>query len=127
MMNMFSKIAIIFLMHLVIYPSSSGRLKKKMNFIQFMYIILDAFRNNAEACCEIGRIQAKSTKTCTMPLQLLTTENSKQISPHCRFLTHICCLANLRDYFCEEGLKTALRLLPCNETQLESKDSYQVL
>jgi hypothetical protein len=85
-----------------------------------------AFRSNAEECCQTGRIQAESTKTCTMTLQSLMTDNEKNVSANCRFLTHICCLANLRHYFCEEGLKTALRLLPCNETKLESKDTYQV-
>jgi hypothetical protein len=54
-------------------------------------------------------------------------ETAQNLSANCRFLTHICCLANLRSYFCEEGLKTALRLLPCNQTKLESRDSYQVL
>jgi glutathione peroxidase-family protein len=91
--------------------------------LNFFYV-LDTFRNNAEECCETGRIQAESTKTCTMTLQVLITGN---LSANCRFLTHICCLSNLHSYFCEEGLKTALRLLPCNQTKLQSKDSYQVV
>jgi len=52
--------------------------------------------------------------------------NSANQSNYCRYLTQICCLENLRDYFCEQGLQTALRLLPCNETKFEVKDSYQV-
>jgi hypothetical protein len=91
-----------------------------------MYV-LDAFRDNAQECCETGRIQAESTKTCSMTLQFLITDHMKNPSANCRFLSHICCLSNLRSYFCEEGLKTALRLLPCNQTILESKDSYQVI
>jgi hypothetical protein len=96
------------------------------NFISFMYV-LDAFRDNAEECCTTGRIQAESTKTCSMPLQILKTDTTKNPSVNCRVLAHICCLSNLRSYFCDEGIKTALRLLPCNQTKLESKDSYQVI
>jgi hypothetical protein len=88
----------------------------------YLYL-LDGFRDNAEKCCEIGRIQAESTRTCSMTLQ----ENAKNLFSTCRFLTHICCLANLRNYFCDEGLKTALRLLSCNQTKFQTKDSYQVL
>jgi hypothetical protein len=91
-----------------------------------MIFVLDGFRNNTEGCCQTGRIQAESTKTCAMTLQSLIIENNKNVSTNCRFLTHICCLSNIRHYYCEEGLKTALRLLPCNVTQLESKDTYQV-
>ncbi|CAF4709950.1 unnamed protein product, partial [Rotaria magnacalcarata] len=87
--------------------------------------ITDAFRNNADECCETGRIEAERTKTCNMALQSLITEHNKNISTNCLFLTHICCLSNLRSYFCEEGLKSALRLLPCNQKKLDSKDSYQ--
>jgi hypothetical protein len=102
-------------------------MRAKISWIYFwLKFLLDAFRNNAEECCQTGRIQAESTKICTTTLQSLITENNKNISVNCRFLTHICCLSNLRHYFCEEGLKTALRLLPCNETKLESKDTYQV-
>jgi len=79
-----------------------------------------------EECCQTGRIQAESTNTCTTTLQSLITETNTSLSANCRLLAHICCLSNLRHYFCEEGLKTALRLLPCNETKLESKDTYQV-
>jgi hypothetical protein len=100
-------------------------MKIKKSFYNYKFL-LDAFRNNAEECCITGRIQAESTKTCTMTLQSLITENNKNISANCRFITHICCLSNLHNYYCEEGLKTALRLLPCNETKLESKDTYQV-
>ncbi|CAF3619463.1 unnamed protein product [Adineta steineri] len=93
----------------------------------YKYIyISDAFHDNAEECCEIGRMQAESTQTCSMTRQIWASKNTKHISLHCRFLTHICCLSNLRNFFCEEGLKTALRLLPCNEKILESKDSYQI-
>ncbi|CAF1275455.1 unnamed protein product [Rotaria magnacalcarata] len=88
--------------------------------------ITDAFRNNADECCETGRIEAERTKTCNMALQSLITEHNKNISTNCLFLTHICCLSNLRSYFCEEGLKSALRLLPCNQKKLDSKDSYQI-
>ncbi|CAF3746285.1 unnamed protein product [Rotaria sordida] len=103
----------------------------KIIILLFIYLIIDrpisdAFRNNADQCCEQGRVQAERTKTCSVALQSLITENIKNLSTNCRFLTHICCLSNLRSYFCEEGLKTALRLLPCNQIKLESKDSYQI-
>jgi hypothetical protein len=91
-----------------------------------MYI-LDGFHQIAEECCEIGRIQAESTKACSMTLQYLITENAKNLSTNCHFLSHICCLSNLRNYLCEEGLKTALRLLPCSQTKLDIEDSHQVL
>ena len=89
-------------------------------------VYLDAFRNNIDECCQTGRTQAESTRTCTLTLQSLITENHTNHSANCRFLAHICCLSNLRQFFCDEGLKTALRLLPCNETKLEAKDTYQV-
>jgi hypothetical protein len=128
MMYTFSKIVIILLVYLIIYPWITGRLMKNTNLISILFflIVLDAFRNNAEECCEVGRIQAETTKLCSMTLESLLIENTKNLSANCRFLTHICCLSNLRSYFCEEGLNTALRLLPCNETKLQSKDSYQV-
>ncbi|CAF0778410.1 unnamed protein product [Adineta steineri] len=97
-----------------------------LGYIAISSILTDAFRNNAEECCQTGRIQAESTKTCTTTLQSLITENNTTLSANCRFLAHICCLSNLRHYFCEEGLKTALRLIPCNDTKLESKDTYQI-
>ena len=91
-----------------------------------MIFYLDAFRDNAKECCRTGQIQADNTKTCTMTSEILT-ENQTNGSNYCYFLTHICCLSNLRNYFCEEGLNTALRLLSCNETKFQSKDTYQVL
>ena len=93
----------------------------------FLSLWKDSSRQKAEECCEIGRIQAESTKMCTMTFESLLIDHPKNVSVNCRFLSHICCLANLRHFYCEEGLKTALRLLPCNETKLESKDTYQVL
>ncbi|UJR26258.1 hypothetical protein I4U23_007598 [Adineta vaga] len=86
----------------------------------------NAFRVHAEECCELGRLQAERTQTCSVTSQLFLLENKIHLSTHCRLLTHVCCLKNLRGYFCEEGLKTALQLLPCNETKLELKDSYQI-
>ena len=88
--------------------------------------LVEALPNNAEECCQTGRIQAESTKACTVTFQSLIADTAQNVSTNCRFLAHICCLANLRHYYCEEGVKTALRLLPCNETKLESKDTYQV-
>ncbi|CAF1393761.1 unnamed protein product [Adineta ricciae] len=87
---------------------------------------VDAFRNYAEECCQLGQLQAEQMKTCSIASQVFLFENKMHLSTHCRYLTHICCLTNLRGYFCEEGLNTALQLLPCNETKLESKDSYQI-
>lgn len=89
--------------------------------------ILEAFHDQAEECCEIGRIQAETTQTCTMNGSMFTEDHRQNPSTNCQFLSHICCLAKLRNYFCEEGLKTALRLLPCHQTKFESKDSYQVI
>ena len=112
-------------------PSPFGpQVAKKTYFgrteVQLSLVPTDSFRQNADECCETGRIQAESTNLCTSTFESLSTNQSTNGSAHCRFLSHICCLANLRNYYCEEGLKTALRLLPCNETKLESKDTYQV-
>lgn len=98
-----------------------------MNFSWNSFFDAEAFHDQAEECCELGRLQAETSHTCTMNLHLVTDEHQQNRSANCRFLSHICCLANLRSYFCEEGLKTALRLLPCHQTKFESKDSYQVI
>ena len=99
----------------------------RLDIVATMSLPTDSFRQNADECCQTGRIQAESTNLCTSTSESLLTNQSTNASTTCRFLSQICCLANLRHYYCEEGLKTALRLLPCNETKLESKDTYQVM
>ncbi|CAF3730823.1 unnamed protein product [Rotaria sp. Silwood1] len=108
-MYLFSNIVIVILVHLTISS-----------------LLTDAFRDNAEECCETGRIQAETDKTCTLKTHLLTSNNDTNITNYCPYLTHICCLSNLRNYYCEEGVNTALRLLPCNETKLHLKDTYKI-
>ncbi|CAF1496711.1 unnamed protein product [Rotaria sp. Silwood1] len=108
-MYLFSNIVIVILVHLTISS-----------------LLTDAFRDNAEECCETGRIQAETDKTCTLKTHLLTSKNDTNITNYCPYLTHICCLSNLRNYYCEEGVNTALRLLPCNETKLHLKDTYKI-
>ena len=130
-MSLFSNLVIGLLIHLAVFIADTGRnenVVRARGNDQRRFSFVDTFRNNAEACCQTGRIQAESTKACTNTLQSLITEttNKTNSSVNCRFLTHICCLSNLRHHYCEEGLKTALRLVPCNETKLESKDTYQV-
>ena len=118
---------VVLLVHLAILSFLTGKANYfTQEWNSILLFLVDAFRNNAEECCQTGRIQAESTKECTTTLQSLVTDNAKNVSTNCRFLTHICCLANLRHHYCDEGIKTALRLLPCNETKLESKDTYQV-
>lgn len=120
-MSLFASIVIVLL---AMSPSRTGRPPSTLDSHE--HCRLDSFRDNANECCQTGRIQAESTKTCTTTLESLLIEKNTNTSVNCRFLSHICCLSNLRSYYCEEGLKTALRLLPCNETKLESKDTYQV-
>ena len=118
------RVSQLLVVHLIVCVSIAGRLKC-MIFLSLIDV-LDAFRDHAQECCATGRIQAESTKTCSMTVQFWMTGTMKNPSANCRFLAHLCCLSNLRSYYCDEGLKTALRLLPCNQTKLESKDSYQV-
>lgn len=114
-----------------IYPS---QVDEKKAFVKVFFLfdvcvcvwILEGFHDQAKECCEIGQIQAESSQTCTMNGTMFTEDHRQNLPTNCRFLSHICCLAKLRSYFCEEGLKTALRLLSCHQTKFESKDSYQV-
>ncbi|CAF1382715.1 unnamed protein product, partial [Didymodactylos carnosus] len=78
-----------------------------------------SFRDNAEHCCDVGKSLAE-TKSCDI------STIKDQTNGTCRYLMYICCLSKLRIQYCEEGVKTALRLLPCNETSFVIKDTHQM-
>ncbi|CAF3442240.1 unnamed protein product [Rotaria socialis] len=108
-MYMFLNITVVLLVHITISSLTAN-----------------AFRNSADECCQAGRLQAEHNKTCTMLTHALPGDSHTNATNYCPYLSHICCLSSLRHYFCEEGLNTALRLLPCNETKLQNKDTYKI-